>query len=71
MTFPTIMSPLKHPSLHTQITGQFLSAHLGIGSITAYASLVHYMHLAPKNSSDDSIWRMRWECVSLSNDRPE
>jgi hypothetical protein len=40
MTFITAMSPLKHPSLHTRITGQFLSVHLGIGSITAYASVV-------------------------------
>jgi hypothetical protein len=59
------MSPLKHPSLHTQITGQFLSAHLAIGSITAYASLAHYMHLAPKKYSNDSTWRMRWECTPL------
>ncbi len=37
MTFIIAISPLKHPSLHTQITGQFLSVHLDIGSITAYA----------------------------------
>jgi hypothetical protein len=40
MTLITAMSPLKHPSLHTRITGQFLSVHLGIGSTTAYASVV-------------------------------
>jgi hypothetical protein len=40
MSFITAMSPLKHPNLHTRITGRFLSVHLGIGSITAYASVV-------------------------------
>jgi hypothetical protein len=40
MTFITAMSPVKHPNLHTRIIGQFLSVHLGIGSITAYASAV-------------------------------
>ena len=65
------ITPLKHPSLHTRITGQFWSAHPGTGSTTAYASLIYYMHLAPKKPSGDSIWRMRWECTPFSNDHPE
>lgn len=40
MTFVMAMSPLRHPSPHIRITGRFLSVHPGIGSITAYASVV-------------------------------